>query len=388
MSTLKTIGTVAIMVACFAVIYPRFMHPLILRAFGLNDPPNKHVEENTMYPPGFNKGHRPPGDKKADSVTEDIKRHMRHGPHPGMRAAAEMQRQQSQQGSGRGMMGVVLPMYAIGIVLYLVYTLFKVFNKSKKTNNNNSSNSTVSPWAAQGPTSYSRRGESSHDRMGFPADFDGSSDVRSFLQDRQQRKDLEDLLTRVDDKNVSVEEMRILQRRLEETEAQMTRILQAMQSVQSNVDHMAGPEMTDGMAAATDDADAAAPNAPQTKSNDSSPDMDSYEVVDKNEDGKKVEGDEEGSMPVTKKKQEARGGEEVKEGGEEKKEGKREVNLDGIDSEEEEEESGEKNDERDADEEEEEEAVVEEESSERKIPEMKEEEEDTSVRQRKMNAED
>ena len=32
--------------------------------------------------------------------------------------------------------------------------------------------------------------------------------------------------------------MRILQRRLEETEAQMSRILQAMQSVQTNVDRI------------------------------------------------------------------------------------------------------------------------------------------------------
>jgi len=51
------------------------------------------------------------------------------GMHPGMRAAAEMKKatatQQSQMG-GRGMMGVVLPMYAVGIVIYLIYTLAKV----------------------------------------------------------------------------------------------------------------------------------------------------------------------------------------------------------------------------------------------------------------------
>jgi len=42
-----------------------------------------------------------------------------------MRAAAEMN--QKQGGGGRGgVMGVVLPMYAVGIVVYLVYTLFKV----------------------------------------------------------------------------------------------------------------------------------------------------------------------------------------------------------------------------------------------------------------------
>jgi len=43
-----------------------------------------------------------------------------------MRAAAAEQSKQTR-GSGKGgMMGVVLPMYAIGIIVYLVYTLYKV----------------------------------------------------------------------------------------------------------------------------------------------------------------------------------------------------------------------------------------------------------------------
>ena len=44
MADLKFVGAVAIMVACFAVIYPRFMHPLFLRVFGLNDPPKNERE--------------------------------------------------------------------------------------------------------------------------------------------------------------------------------------------------------------------------------------------------------------------------------------------------------------------------------------------------------
>jgi len=49
-----------------------------------------------------------------------------------MRAAAEMKKaaatQQSTTGS-KGMMGVILPMYAVGIILYLIYTLTKVGEK-------------------------------------------------------------------------------------------------------------------------------------------------------------------------------------------------------------------------------------------------------------------
>lgn len=44
---------------------------------------------------------------------------------------------------------------------------------------------------------------------------------------------------------LATEEMRALQKRLEETEAQMTRILQAMQSVQNNVNRMATDSPTE-----------------------------------------------------------------------------------------------------------------------------------------------
>jgi hypothetical protein len=43
-----------------------------------------------------------------------------------MRAAAEMKKQSVEQGSSKGMMGMILPMYAVGIILYLVYTMTKV----------------------------------------------------------------------------------------------------------------------------------------------------------------------------------------------------------------------------------------------------------------------
>jgi len=51
------------------------------------------------------------------------------GAHPGMRVAAEMKKTAASQQSttgGKGMMGMILPVYAVGIVLYLIYTLTKV----------------------------------------------------------------------------------------------------------------------------------------------------------------------------------------------------------------------------------------------------------------------
>ena len=48
--------------------------------------------------------------------------------HPGMHALSEMKKYSSQKQSsdGKGILGVVLPLYAFGIVVYLIYTLSRV----------------------------------------------------------------------------------------------------------------------------------------------------------------------------------------------------------------------------------------------------------------------
>ena len=47
--------------------------------------------------------------------------------HPHMHATQQQKRDDSTRGGGRtGMMGAILPIYAVGIVVYLLYTLSKV----------------------------------------------------------------------------------------------------------------------------------------------------------------------------------------------------------------------------------------------------------------------
>lgn len=48
--------------------------------------------------------------------------------HPGMHALSEMKKYSSQKQSsdGKGILGIVLPLYALGIVVYLIYTLSRV----------------------------------------------------------------------------------------------------------------------------------------------------------------------------------------------------------------------------------------------------------------------
>lgn len=194
--TVRIVGSVCIILGCFCFLYPKLIHPVILTVFGLA--PKEAPKANNEFPgpqhmrdgPPVHPGHHP---HDARGVPGDMRQHMRGGPHPGMRAAAaENARQQQTKGSGRGgMMGVILPMYAVGIVVYLIYTLMKVFNKKDKKERDRDPQRDVSPG-------------------------------HSGLEQRTITDDEEN-------------DMRLLQQRLAETEAQMTKILQAMKTVQAKV---------------------------------------------------------------------------------------------------------------------------------------------------------
>lgn len=163
---------------------------------------------------------------KSRPIRDDNPGHMRGGPHPGLRAAAEMKKQAAaQQGStGKGMMGVVLPMYAVGIIIYLIYTMTKVFGRKEKSENGASGDYLGNHFS---DIRYNA------DKQKFVVGNDDED-----LQRRKvinQQKDLEKLLLKADREDISDVEMLELKRRLLETEAQMARILEAMEAVQQKV---------------------------------------------------------------------------------------------------------------------------------------------------------
>ncbi|KAK6190472.1 hypothetical protein SNE40_002334 [Patella caerulea] len=271
MSTIKTVGVLAIIVGCFAVLYPRFMHPIVLRAFGMHkthDP----GEETPLYPP-----HKMGGDPRARAnARPDGRQHMRPGPPPGLRASVDMERERAQQGGGRGMMGVVLPMYAVGIVLYLIYTLVKVFNK-RSEEESGSENVLADYLQKETPTFDATN----------PLDCNAS--MEEFMK-RQKNNELEKLLVKADDKNITSVEMKALQKRLEETEAQMSSILRAMQAVSTKVDDVAAsdPDLQDAMKESAKEA---------AKSTDEKTDKTSDEKTEKTSDETSDKSSQESASP-------------------------------------------------------------------------------------------
>ncbi|XP_052802367.1 resistance to inhibitors of cholinesterase protein 3-like isoform X2 [Mya arenaria] len=251
--TVRIYGSLVVIMGCFIFLYPKLLHPMVLSVFGLNAK-SEVVKENDFIPPPLRNQHQHvPNSKGKPDIPENIK-NMRHGPHPGMRAAAADQGKQTR-GSGRGgMMSVILPMYAIGIVVYLVYTLTKVFGKKDKKDGSDQQSPTHQP---KSPVYED-----------VPLDDEEEMDIRK------------------------------LQERLAETESQMTKILMAMQSVQNKMgDVSVQPAQGNNSANASE---SGKKEATEKESNDqsseSTPDSDSFEIVNKSD--RESSGEETGSQSV------------------------------------------------------------------------------------------
>ncbi|XP_060068234.1 resistance to inhibitors of cholinesterase protein 3-like [Ylistrum balloti] len=262
----RLIISVIIIVGCFTVIYPRFFHPLVLKAFGMApEPPVKHQPD---FPPHRGVGGHGPGRPSPD----DIKQHMRPGPHPGMRASAEMNKQKQSSGGRGGIMGMVLPMYAVGIVVYLIYTLFKVFNKQGKGDIRRRQ---LEEQQRRGLAYRGGVGGQYRDGVGTYPGSEPTAPLTDMYGETPEEKlaNIEDVLNKAEDKNISEVQMQDLQRRLQETEAQMANILKAMNAVSNKVVESAAEDDSEPHLVKDKEKD--------NKSNDSSPDISSYEVIDK-----------------------------------------------------------------------------------------------------------
>ncbi|XP_060555085.1 resistance to inhibitors of cholinesterase protein 3-like isoform X1 [Ruditapes philippinarum] len=218
--TIRIYGSIAVILGCFLFLYPKLLHPVFMTLLGMNTSP-KDQKADDFVPPALRD--RPGMGGPGGDLPDHIKK-MRHGPHPGMRAAAAEQSKQTK-GSGRGMMGVILPMYAVGIVVYLVYTLFKVFGKNDKSGSRRGSPS-------REPRSEYDVGQQG-DEQGRVSGKKGDTLTEQDLKGQLEK--LHSLANTVKGNDMKEMDMRKLQERLAETEAQMTKILAAMQAVQTKV---------------------------------------------------------------------------------------------------------------------------------------------------------
>ncbi|XP_064634611.1 resistance to inhibitors of cholinesterase protein 3-like [Lineus longissimus] len=281
MTTAKTIGVFFVIFGCFAILYPKIFHPMVVQVFGLGSTNARTQRPQDIHPRDRMPRPSAPSAGQGSPANDAMRSHMRAGMHPGMRAAAEMKKQAAEQGGNRGMMGMILPMYAVGIILYLVYTMTKVFMKNKDSGDGKN-NDGHDPYTRYRPEDY----PGSYDKQArFQADL--ANDADFLLSKKEKLVELEQLLAKAEGKKINDTEMRLLKDRLQETEAQMSRILTAMEHVQTRVKDGIDAKIkeTDAQRAAEDENvtlnKEEGPRRRVQPSCDSSPDMDSYEIIDK-----------------------------------------------------------------------------------------------------------
>jgi hypothetical protein len=123
---------IGIVVTCFAILTPKIFIPLFKQIFGLNKPaqdPNNDFYMDKM-PPHLRMRHSritPPRSSDGDEFS-------RSGPGPqfGRSGPSAAPSYTPQSGSSsKSMLSFLLPVYAVGIGFYMIYTLFKVFNKNE-----------------------------------------------------------------------------------------------------------------------------------------------------------------------------------------------------------------------------------------------------------------
>jgi hypothetical protein len=100
----------SIVFGCFAIITPKILIPLFKQLFGYTSDTNDRRSPQQQQPVHYRSNNNMPRSSFAAS-----------------------NQQQDQQGSStsRSILVFILPIYAVGIAVYMIYTLFKVYNKKE-----------------------------------------------------------------------------------------------------------------------------------------------------------------------------------------------------------------------------------------------------------------
>ncbi|CAD6194532.1 unnamed protein product [Caenorhabditis auriculariae] len=169
---------IGVIVVCFAMLYPALFHPMLMGLMGSKQQQPTTSQARPPIHPAMGGGGAGGGRHPGPGVRPDV--------HPAMRMAHA---QTETQSGGRGMFTWMLPLYTVGVVVFLLYTLFKSKKNKKKKR---------------------RYDESSEEE-------DDESDVNDVYNGKRLGK----------------KKLRGLQERLRQTEEAMTKILEQLETVQA-----------------------------------------------------------------------------------------------------------------------------------------------------------
>lgn len=117
----------AVIIGCFTVVYPPFIHPLFKYAIYGSSANKQLPAEERFLPPKFQQ--RPGGQMVQPQKERTSAMHERHSHHPGARFTGDYHVPES-----KGSLYFLLPIYTVGIIAFLLYTFYKVLSRSNQFN--------------------------------------------------------------------------------------------------------------------------------------------------------------------------------------------------------------------------------------------------------------
>ncbi|TPP48791.1 Resistance to inhibitors of cholinesterase protein 3 [Fasciola gigantica] len=253
---LQTYIVCGVMIGCFSILYPKIFHPMLLRSLGAVK--TEPVKEEHIFTHRF-------GPNGPDR------------PRPSIRGG---EAEATTIGKRGGILSLVLPLYGVGIVIYLFYTLSKLYKSRKHKDNKNKdeylkhyyrdfhydvnrgkfrmgrdstddddddrddgqADAASGVGSSKSVYSPSRAKQNKSSVTNAAGDFDWSAaygpgaypDI--YRSAKSLPRDLEDLLYRMENEEVvDNEELSSLRLRLEQTERQMMHLLHAMDAAEHMV---------------------------------------------------------------------------------------------------------------------------------------------------------
>lgn len=118
----------AIVFVCFAILTPKIFIPIFRQLIGIKPDTETHTQSDRMPPPHMRSSHPPsmPPSPDPSEFSRSTPQFGRPGPSYAPHA------QPGSSSNSKSLLTFLLPVYAIGIGCYMVYTLMKVFNKNEK----------------------------------------------------------------------------------------------------------------------------------------------------------------------------------------------------------------------------------------------------------------
>ncbi|XP_033639157.1 resistance to inhibitors of cholinesterase protein 3-like [Asterias rubens] len=216
-----------ILVLCNAVLYPSIFSNIFRKWFG-SEPTDEKKEVPDMPPQMRGAQRSPAGATRRMEMERTAQRNMKHAGDP----ASYFAQQKQEASKGRGVMGSVLPLYAVGIVIYFAYIMYRIFLKDKPNKPNEPD--ITAAWETEKDDSailHRVQQEQLQKQLSEQLRADNYSGIKSRKTTTPKTRTTAPVTKSKAASEGSPDEMTALKKRLEDTERSMQRMMDMMNNM-------------------------------------------------------------------------------------------------------------------------------------------------------------